>query len=587
VGTTGGLLVLDPLSGATTQFLPEHGLPANNVTAVQMAPDTAVWAATANGGVGRYNGQLWERFTVSHGLPSNRVRDLAITAEGHVWAATSHGLAHFDPATPDIWTSYTTANTLLDLPTDDLTSLTAVSGGLWLGSQDGLIFYDTKETWQQITTAEGLPHNHIQDTAVGNDGLLWVATPAGLGRYDGHSWRTISEKEGLLSNNIVSLDVAPNGQVWLGFGDMARGAQRLQEQDGRVSLALYQTQDGLPDDTVTAVGISPAGDVWLGTTQGLAHQPENGDTAVWHTIPIGANLPSNHIHDMQSVGNTLWVATEQGVSQFDGTAWTHFGLADGLAQASVQALSVDPTGKLWAVHRTPVQGFSQYDAVQEAWRPRPCVRSESSPNIYASASQTLLITAETGAGWLGTHDGLYRLEPTADGLRCLYQAGLAQESVYTAVSEPTAPDRALLATSRGLWQANPAELHSWPTWPPAGEATHLTRITSGPDSSLWVMGNGFVARTAGARTEWEVIPLTDVFSGEIRDIALGRDLTLYVATNKGILRYNGQWQTFTTATGLASNDVRHLEAMADGSIWMATSAGLSHFQPQPLSTSQK
>ncbi len=77
-----------------------------------------------------------------------------------------------------------------------------------------------------------------------------------------------------------------------------------------------------------------------------------------------------------------------------------------------------------------------------------------------------------------------------------------------------------------------------------------------------------------------MISLLGVFRGELRDIAVGRDLTLYVATDKGVLRYSmRQWQTLTTATGLASNDVRHLQAMPDGSLWLATGAGLSHFVP--------
>lgn len=587
LGTTGGLVALDPATGQTAHFFPEHGLPANQITAVKIAPDTAVWVATGDGGVGRYDGHLWTRYTMAHGLPSDNVRDLALTASGEVWAATSHGLAHLLP-TPDAeWTSYTTANTLLKLPSDDLTALTAVAGGLWIGSQNGLFFRDHSDNWHNFSVADGLPSNEITALTVGSDGLLWVATPAGLARYDQHSWRTFTQADGLLHDAIVALGVDEAGGVWLGFGEGARGAQRLTELDGHLVLQLFQTAEGLPDERVTAMGKTVNGQVWLGTAHGVAQYQL--ETDVWQPFQTAAptQLPSNQFTDLQASGDTLWVASQLGLSQKEGETWRHSpqvpSLAAGLPDTDIRALSLDPTGTLWAAHRTLTQGVSRYDELRGEWVTRPCIRAESSPNIYASAVQSLLITSETGAGWLGAHDGLFRLEPTGEGLRCLYQPALAQQSIKRVLLDPSATTKsnALLATATTVWQATPSQLTPWPPLPPLTDGRPmppLRQIAAGADGSLWAAGDSFVAQYLG-QDEWHVIPLDGFFRGEVRDIAHGRDRTLYVATNKGLLRYNQQWHTLTTATGLASNDVHHLQIMPDGTLWIATAAGLSSFHP--------
>lgn len=53
---------------------------------------------------------------------------------------------------------------------------------------------------------------------------------------------------------------------------------------------------------------------------------------------------------------------------------------------------------------------------------------------------------------------------------------------------------------------------------------------------------------------------------------------LWVCTAAGATRlYNGQWQTYTTAEGLASDDVAAAYEDRNGAVWFATSAGLSRY----------
>jgi ligand-binding sensor domain-containing protein len=578
LGTAGGLLVLDPATNQQTYFFPEHGLPANNITAVDIAPNTAVWVATADGGVGQYHQGYWTRYTISHGLPSDAIRDLHISPNGDIWVATSQGVAQL-PAGAITWEAIPT-------PFAAVTSLTAVAGGLWIGTaNDGIHYRDhLSGTWHSQRMADGLPADQINALALAPNGELWVATPAGLGQFDGFRWHTITEEDGLLDHNIATLGLDGSGGIWVGFGTAARGAQRLQPlPHGGWQMTLYQRADGLPSDVVTAVSSTPDGQLWLGTANGIAHTSQ--EPSQWQTIPTRhpAQPPAPPIHALQAIGDTLWVGTGQGVSRWQDGQWTHFSSADGLPEGEAVALAVDDaTGTLWVAHRTPAQGLSRWLAETERWETRPCLATPSSPRIFASLTHSLHLTDSDGAGWLGGHDALFRLEPspTADGFICRAATELTGQTINSIIPDPTAsPDGVLLATPQQIWQASPRQLAPWSA-PLPQAATPLRQLAIGPDGVVWLLGGHMVARWLGMGTGWEEIPLAELFTGEVRGLAHGRDLTLYLATNRGVLRYtNGQWHTLTTATGLPSNDVRLLQPLPDGSLWLATPAGLTQFTP--------
>ncbi|MFL6255847.1 MAG: two-component regulator propeller domain-containing protein [Pyrinomonadaceae bacterium] len=68
-------------------------------------------------------------------------------------------------------------------------------------------------------------------------------------------------------------------------------------------------------------------------------------------------------------------------------------------------------------------------------------------------------------------------------------------------------------------------------------------------------------------------------SNDVRELLAGvKTGDLWVCTAAGVARLsNGQWQTFTTADGLASDDVAAAYEDRAGVVWFATSAGLSRY----------
>jgi len=99
------------------------------------------------------------------------------------------------------------------------------NGTVWCGTWGaGLARFDG-ENWQNFTTADGLPANHIFMLHLDDDGQLWAGTSKGLVRVmdDGKRFATFTTMDGLFANNVFSMANAPDGTMWVGsFGGVAR-----------------------------------------------------------------------------------------------------------------------------------------------------------------------------------------------------------------------------------------------------------------------------------------------------------------------------------------------------------------------------
>lgn len=93
----------------------------------------------------------------------------------------------------------------------------------------------------------------------------------------------------------------------------------------------------------------------------------------------------------------------------------------------------------------------------------------------------------------------------------------------------------------------------------------------------------WAATAAGVSTRltpggWTTFTTADgLASNDVRALGMDADGTAWFATSAGASRrqVNGAWQTFTTADGLVDNDVRSLTLAPDGSVWFATPLGAS------------
>lgn len=67
---------------------------------------------------------------------------------------------------------------------------------------------------KHYSTKDGLPSNNCYYTLQDHKGYIWVATDAGVSRFDGRIFETFSIDEGLPDNQIIRLNEDRSGRIW-------------------------------------------------------------------------------------------------------------------------------------------------------------------------------------------------------------------------------------------------------------------------------------------------------------------------------------------------------------------------------------
>ncbi len=160
-------------------------------------------------------------------------------------------------------------------------------------------------TWIKMVTTNDMIA--LRDT-------VWLATgEAGILRYlrtEDRFESVTREPGGLASNNVTAMVFDRSGRLWAGTA--GRGVSRLSATGA--GWDLVNAFDGLPSDSVTV--LRAAGDtVWIGTTRGIALW--NGHQIAGSVPDIGTASPftSNVVTGIVVRGDTLFVATLDGLWQ--------------------------------------------------------------------------------------------------------------------------------------------------------------------------------------------------------------------------------------------------------------------------------
>jgi signal transduction histidine kinase/CheY-like chemotaxis protein len=162
---------------------------------------------------------------------------------------------------------------------------------------------------------EGLPSSNVRAVAQDARGFIWVATAAGLARFDGVQFtapgigagRDHPMPVGVVSALLVDRD----DRIWIGGADL--GLARYDPVTG----GFVQWRDGLSDDDVRAIAQARDGSIWVGTTKGLDRMRTDG-SGFEHLGSGAGGLSSSGIEALHaSTDGRVWVGGEGGVDVVD------------------------------------------------------------------------------------------------------------------------------------------------------------------------------------------------------------------------------------------------------------------------------
>ena len=228
-------------------------------------------------------------------------------------------------------------------------SRSALSIGVWLAASVSSWALDPARAITQYghtvyTVDQGLPQNSVQVVLQTRDGYLWLGTQEGLARFDGVRFTLFDEKTepAFKDHDVRNLCEDKDGALWIGTQG---GLVRLKNG----VFTAYDRASGLSSNRITSLFVDSKGRLWVGTDPGLSRF-ENGR----FVTPLDLSARPYVVLAMAEMGGALWFATDShGLVRLTDAVET-FTVQDGLASNVVSALLAARNGVLWVGTRNGI-----------------------------------------------------------------------------------------------------------------------------------------------------------------------------------------------------------------------------------------
>ena len=292
VGTeTGGITKLAPRQLQLEFFKHDAANPAslspNAVNAMYAAPDGTLWVGTVEGGLNALapGSRNFTHYTMANsGLPHNSVSTLAADNRGNLWIGTwGTGIAVMNLQQPGrIIPLVVDAKHQPFLNFAGVLVYDPINDGMWLGTNDGLFFYDQKRQ-QLIEPFKGcLNVRGCIGSLITRDGKLLMGCVQGmveinlksriLGKGDFavkyHQYKLDDPKSGVI-DKILSFCLAKDGKIWLGSNGYGLYCYNY-NKEGKTYAKSFTTNNGLANNTVKGIVEDNQGMLWIATDNGLS-----------------------------------------------------------------------------------------------------------------------------------------------------------------------------------------------------------------------------------------------------------------------------------------------------------------------------
>ncbi|TDI35146.1 MAG: hypothetical protein E2P03_01760, partial [Acidobacteria bacterium] len=546
-------------------FTTRNGLRSNTILKLTKDSRGFIWFSTRDG-LSRFDGYRFVNYSTEDGLPVPTINHFLESSRGVYWVATNGGgVCRFDPR-PSTSETGSRESPFTTFPVGEGREANAVNflyedseGEIWAATDGGLYHFNPTRGEHSFQRADlGLPgpaNDLVVRWIVGDEeGGMWLGTYAGLVRRfpDG---RTISYVVNPVAGRdaVLRLLVDSAHQLWLPFG-LSAGVLRIRPRPSHELAAGH----GLP--------IHEAGDV--------------------RRYTAADGLLDYMVRDLyQTRDGRIWMATEGGLSVFDGQSFHNYTTEHGLLGPGVVALTQDHEDNLWissyneGAMKIAWNGFVSYHASDGLrGRVRSLFQAEEDVVVVAgewmihdfdgvrfSAVRANVPEGDTPryrsqaaflggtSGWWGlTNEGLYRF----DGVERLEQ--LAQQ-----------PPHVVYTDGDGLG------------------AGVVVRLYEDRNGDVWIGtrgGGGFGLTTDSVLARWtrrnenlQIYTDEEGLPSGFAPAAFAEDRSgaLWISSYYGgLVRYaEGRFTSFTTADGLPAGGNFDLHLDATGRLWIASTAG--------------
>ncbi len=427
------------------------------------------------------------------------------------------------------------------LPQNTVHSIAQTEDGyIWLATDAGLVRFNATEfvVFNRANTPEFKSDRvrHLFRDASSN---LWISTAAGLLRLDREGFHRFGVGSALLDDDVSLVTQDPNGSLWI---VTATGVTRF--QGGRF--------ESFPLPNASALSFAKDGSTWVAAGDALAHI-QNG--------ALREKLPSSAIAALctDSAGS-VWVGTRNGVDVITsaGTASPVPGTKD---VRGVSSMLCDRAGHVWVASTGGLALFdhgSHTDLTQQL----PGKRIDS---LHEDAA---------GAVWINTDRGLVRW---VDGRFGDSLSDERHHHALLAMFDDLEGDLWLATEADGLEVLRQRKFTALAASDGLAD-DRVSAVYQQKSGTIWIgtKGAGLSARQNGKFRTYD--SSNGLSSNVILSLAGDQEGRLWIGTPDGLNLFDrGRFSLVTSADGLADDFVRSIYQDPAGTMWVGTRRGLSRF----------
>lgn len=602
------------------------GLPRNTILRIFSDSRGSLWFCTGDG-LSFFNGYEFITYHLRDGLPHPYINDMIEDRNGTLWIATNGGgVCEFHP-----YSGSSSQSRFVVYKVGDSFATNRVntvyedrSGHIWAATDRGLFRLALDDAERQFRPLDIEPLNdaYIRCITEDQEGALWVGSngyPLVRLLPDGRALRYAGAPMLRVVNALLT---DREGNVWIGTGGQLPGEGIYIIRPEAVSAADHRRD--VPWRNLTGQNVDLMGDrelplpraagdgcrlfssrhkkfndvwgllqtrrsrIWVTTNGGLGEF----DGRRFKIYTIAQGLTTNELKSpAEDRDSNLWVATNEGVSKITLNSFTRFGENEGLQSGMPAQIGEDRQGNLMVLDRFTRRTLYRFDGSRFV-----AVNPRFPPGVnYFGWGSHFGFQHRSGEWWIATGEGLCRFpRSTLDEL-----ARTSVSAFYTVKDGLHTNDVfGIFEDSRGdVWIGGAATLTRWDQqsgrFHTYSEAEGLP-VVSGANAfcedrfgNLWVgFYDGGIARYTNGR--FTLFPVSDgPTPHRVRALYIDRKDRLWIGTDTlGVARIddtNAEHPAFlyyTTAQGLAANNIGSITEDHFGHIYLGHPRGLDRLNPE-------
>lgn len=513
--------------------------------------------------------------------------------QGFIWFGTPYGLNRFDGYTYKVFT-HDPANPMSISGSYINAIFKDRRGVIWVGCNQFLNEFDS-----ETETFKKFPIPFVVNISQDSSGMLWLSTTTGLYALDadnGNVRRYIHESTNtasLDSSDIKSSGEDKNGTFWVATSE---GFDQFDRHAGKVTLRIpiheashpfsfYEDRFGV--FWIYHVSGNPLAifDRKTNTLTNFSFKKEGSRSGTLTGISGMVEDQSGH----------LWLSTHgAGMLRFDRDHRTFLRYShsqvdhDSIAEDGVNHMFADREGNIWL--SLGAFGLSRFTP-----KTLPFKRYRRDFGDSGGQDQFLFVGAiyedHHGVLWIGTHDGLHRVDRVREQYRTYVLNGYGRGSDVISICEDRSGYLWLGTYSHGLFRFDPRTGQSRRFQHVSADSRSLSsdivpRVFLDHKGTIWAATYDGIDRYDEVRDEFTTYRVHyEGVSPHYIEMVEAPDLMMWLGTeSSGLERFDPSTGEFTTfqhksdqPSSLASDRVNSIHFDRSGSMWVGTQEGLDNF----------